>query len=91
MSQEQDKALSELYLARSEGKIIQATDIDCKWHDKLDYAPILYGNRIKPQTVEEAAMEASRKALGIGTTNWTTQFENGFETGAQWQREKDDD
>ena len=82
MSVKQDKALAELYLARSEGKIIQTVDAVCRWHDKVEGDILYYGNRIKPQTVEDAASDHFN-------SNVDENFIEFFKAGAQWQKEQD--
>ena len=81
-----DKKLSSLYLARSEGKIIQHRDIVGKWFDTPLLSQISYSFRIKPQTVEEAAKEyvnGSKRAIQpIGSM---------FSAGAKWREENPKD
>ncbi len=86
MSKLQDKALAELYLARSEGKTIQTVDTVCKWHDKVEGAFLYYGNRIKPQTVDGAAEEFMANHEDVINLS---DLGLAFEYGAQWQKEQD--
>ncbi len=90
MSKEQDKELAALYLARSEGKTIQAIDVNSVWHNKIDIAPILYGNRVKPITVEEAATSNFHKT----PVSWDDSiglYVKGAVFGAQWQKDQDNE
>ncbi len=88
MTREDDKTLSKLYLARSEGKTIQQRDAICNWHDKNDYSPINSHDRIKPQTVEEAAIEF------VGSDSMTVERateRQAFHAGARWQKDQDNE
>ena len=61
--------------------IVLRGDVEIAWKwDELDY-------RIKPQTVEEAAIDYADNTLGMIYSR--TQQERGFVAGAQWQKEQD--
>ena len=84
-----DKKLASLYLARSEGKIIQHRDIVGKWFDTPLLSQISYSFRIKPQTVEEAAnkyFEDTDECEG-----WRKTHVNCFTVGAKWQKDQDNE
>jgi len=87
---EQDKEVAKLYLARSEGKVVQVACGD-GWFDKKPSDAIRYGYRIKPQTVEEAAenymdeIKISRGSIPLMDGD----IYNAFIVGAKWQKEQD--
>jgi len=88
MSKETDKELSDLYLARSEGKITQRK-IAGSWIDSADWINLHHADRIRPQTVEEAAYKYSHEAE---PTNWLGKtlgwkLQEAVKFGAQWRDE----
>lgn len=85
MSKQTDKELSVLYLARSEGKIIEARDAVGKWHQAGGGA-IHHQDRIRPQTVEEAATCSSANHI-YETRSHAYAHENGFKFGVEWRDE----
>ena len=93
---EQDKEVAKLYLARSEGKVIQVKRIItrgvCQWDDltKGDFT-LSYGCRIKPQTAEDAA---GRWIQTPDEDNWqsshiSVKLTKAFIAGTEWQKEQD--
>lgn len=91
MSIEQDKELAKLYLARSEGKIIQIPAVSTKdgscWIELNKDYTIGAQCRIKPQTVEEAALDYIKDI----ETPECYGIKDGFVKGAQWQKDQSND
>jgi len=87
--QEQDKEVAALYLARSEGKIIEILNGLGHWCEKPPHSRINYGSRVKPQTVEEAA-KLRADLYGLAGSN-RQQCINDFKAGARCQKEQDNE
>jgi len=85
---EQDKEVAKLYLARSEGKVIQCLTDSGKWIDKMFSQPLMFGNRIKPQTVEDAATEVTSSHF-FSLKTGAKYHKQGFVLGAKWQKEQE--
>ncbi len=88
--------MASLYLARSEGRIIQSLDSAGQWWDKDPEVTIHYGNRVKPQTVEEAAKIYSETPKQPKRTMQPIDLAAyDFTKGAEWRdenpKEQDDD
>ena len=81
---EMDKEVAALYLARSEGKVIQYYNSDGFWSDNAGFGceVIRYGYRVKPQTVEEAAADYVKIYSASGSLT------GAFILGAKWQKEQ---
>ena len=97
MSKETDKKLSDLYLARSEGKVIQIPAVSVKdgpcWIKLEEDYTIGAQCRIKPQTVEEAAecWCKSQCPKGWDTLTLNERLTTAFIKGAQWQKDQDNE
>lgn len=91
MSKETDKKLSDLYLARSEGKIIQAKDALGKWHNLDPGYAINEFHRIRPQTEEEAAIESADKNWGYNNQDCRNAHITGFIKAIKWRDENPKD
>lgn len=89
MSKETDKELSDLYLARSEGKIIEARDAVGKWHQAGGGA-IHHEDRIRPQTLEEAVEEAFKDFERVKMPQ-ECRDKMFFRLGAEWRDENPKD
>lgn len=93
MNKSEDVAIAKMYIARSEGKIIQEPAVSiingACWDDMVGDEPIGIRHRIKPQTVGEAAEEYSPNRE---TAVWDElSARSGFIAGAQWQKDQDNE
>ncbi len=82
-----DKKISDLYLARSEGKIIQFQDISGEWYNVRVEQTLYDFHRIKPQTVDEAAEEFASTYTML-TAKEDALARKGFKFGVKFQKEQ---
>jgi len=79
-----DKEVAELCTARINGSTIQVRNHAGGWSYVDPEKPILYGMRVEPQTLEDAALDHAMNLVnGSLSTNLTMQ--SSFTLGAKWR------
>ena len=87
--EEMDKEVAGLYLARSEGKVIQYICDTEKWHDAPSNAQLAYGYRVKPVTLHQSVQEFLDYKQEH--SEYIDGFHQGAKFGVEWQKEQDNE